>query len=111
MDNSKLEIIVALKDSNLSNTVSEEGKIYKLINIAGRESFYIGDGVTKVSELFPVLLEDGSNIFYYEDYVKLLCGSKFITIKKDEFDKNFIKEDDIMKLYKNNQCIGYYLLK
>jgi hypothetical protein len=110
MDKIKLKVINAMQDSDYTNMISENGAIYKLANISGRTSFYIGDGVTKISELFPVLLEEGSNIFYYEDHVSILSGTKYIDIKKDEFDKNFIKEDDIIKLYKNNKYVGYYLL-
>lgn len=110
MDKIKLKVINTMQDSNYKNMISEIGVIYRLANISGHESFYIGDGVTKISELFPILLEEGSNIFYYEDHVSILVGSKFINIDKDEFDKNFIKEENIKKIYKNNECIGYYLI-
>lgn len=106
MDTVKIKAIS--RDSGYTKMISEEGTIYRVIDVSGQTSFYIGDGVRKISELSPVMFEE-SNILYYEDHVSILCGTKYIDIKKDEFEKNFIKKDDVIKLYKDNECIGYYL--
>lgn len=108
MDTVKIKAINTIGKSDYANMISEDGTIYRVIDAGSNTSFYIGDGVRKISELYPVTFEE-SNILYYEDHVSILCGTKYINIKKDEFDKNFIKKDDAIKLYKNNELIGYYL--